>query len=117
MREPNFQLIHNGSRVRPVGQTDVITFEGFNKALGHAITFRALHWRRDRLQIQDVSKGSFITRDVARPIIRKPLYFVGLSPTRTKPVFNSLHHQISNKISVDLFARGYPAHYLSVSAI
>jgi hypothetical protein len=71
MLEPNIQPIHNGSRVRPIGQTDVISFEGFNKALSHAITLRALHWRRNRLQTQGASKGSCITRDVARPIIKK----------------------------------------------
>jgi hypothetical protein len=68
MLEPNFQLIHNSSRVRPIVQPNEVTFEDFKKALGNAITLRALNWRRNRLQTQGASKGSCITRDVARPI-------------------------------------------------
>jgi hypothetical protein len=117
MLEPSFQPIHDGSRVRPAGQSDVVALEGFNKALGHPIALGTLHWRRNRLQTQGASKGSCITREVARPIIRKPLHFMGSSLTRTKPIFNSLHHQISNKISVDPFGRGHPTHNLSVTAI
>jgi len=117
MLEPNFQPIHNGSRVRPIGQSNVISFEGFNKALSHAITLRALHWRRNRLQTQGSSKGSCITRDLARSIIRKPLHLVGRSLTGTKPIFNSLHHQISYKISVYSLGRSHPAHDFSVTTI
>ncbi len=39
------------------------------------------------------------------------------SLTSAKPIFNSLHHQISNKISVDPFGRSHPAHDLSVTAV
>lgn len=42
---------------------------------------------------------------------------MGRSLTRIKPLFNSLHHQISNKISVDPFGCGHPAHDLSVTEI
>jgi hypothetical protein len=117
MLEPNFQPIHDGSRVRPVGQTDVISFEGFNKALSHTVTLRALDRRRNWLKAQGARKGSCITRDVARSIIRKPLYFMGSSLTRTKPIFNSLHHQVSNKIGVDSFGRRYPPHYFPVTTV
>jgi hypothetical protein len=32
MLKPSFQPIHNCLRVRSVGQSDVVAFEGFNKA-------------------------------------------------------------------------------------
>jgi hypothetical protein len=68
---------------------------------------------------QPVHNGSrsCITRDVARPIIRKPLHFMGSSLIRTKLILNSLHHRISNKISVDPFGSGHTAHDLSITAI
>jgi hypothetical protein len=117
MRTPSFQPILDGSRVRSVCQWDEVAFEGFNKALGYAIALGALHWSRYWFKSQDPSKGSSTTRDVARPIIRKPLHFVGLSLTSVKPIFNSLHHQISNKISVNPFSRSHPTRDLLVTAI
>ena len=117
MLKTSFQPIHDGIKVRPIRQTDVISFEGFNKALGDAITLRALQWRRDRLQTQGASKGLCITRDVERPMIRKPLHFMVGSLTRTKLILSSLHHQISNKIGVDPFVGSHPAHDLSVTAV
>jgi hypothetical protein len=117
MLKPSFQPIHDGSRVRSVGQSDVVAFEGFNKAFGHPITLRALHRSRDWFKSQGSGKGTSIARDVARPVIREPLHFVGRSLIGAKPIFNSLHHQISNKISVDPFGRGHPTHNLSVTAV
>lgn len=43
MLKLSFQLIHDGNQVRHVGLSVVVAFEGFNKALGHAIASRALH--------------------------------------------------------------------------
>ena len=63
------------------------------------------------------TKGSGITRDVARLCIRKPLHFMSHSLTNTKPIFNNLHHQVSNKIFVDPFGRSHPAHYLPVTIV
>ncbi len=117
MVKPSFQPIHDGSRVGPVGQSDVVAFEGFNKAFGHAITLGALHRSRDWFKSQGSGKGTSIARDITRPIIRKPLHFVGRSLTSAKQIFNSLHHQISNKISVDPFGRSHPAHDFSVTAV
>ena len=107
MLKPSFQPIHDGSRVRSVGQSDVVALEGFNKALGHPVALGALHRSRDWFKSQGSGKGSSITCDVARPVIREPLHFVGRSLPSAKPIFNSLHHQISNKISVDPFGRSH----------
>ena len=103
MLKPSFQPIHDGSRVGPAGQSDVVAFEGFNKALGHPIALGALYRSRDWFKYQGPSKGNeYCSRcnktryQKATP--RKPLHFVGSSPTSAKPIFNSLHHQISNKI-------------------
>jgi hypothetical protein len=41
---------------------------------------------------------------------------VGSNLTGTKPIFNSLHHQISNKISLYSLGRSHPAHDFSVTA-
>ncbi len=49
MLEPNLPPIHNGSGVRPIGQPNVVKFEGFNKAVCHANTVRALHWLLNQL--------------------------------------------------------------------
>ncbi len=117
MVKPSFQPIHDGSRVGPVGQSDVVAFEGFNKTFGHPIALGALHRSRDWFKSQDPSKGTSITRDITRPIIRKSRHFAGRSLTSAKPIFNSLHHQISNKISVDPFGRSHPAHDFSVTAV
>lgn len=117
MVKPSFQPIHDGSRVGPVGQSDVVAFEGFNKAFGHPIALEALHRSRDWFKSQGSGKGTSIARDITRPIISKPLHFVGRSLTSAKPIFNSLHHQISNKISVDPFGRSHPAHDFSVTAV
>ena len=117
MVKPSFQPIHDGSRVGSVGQSDVVAFEGFNKAFGHPIALGALHRSRDWFKPQGPSKGTSIARDITRPIIRKPLHFVGCSLTSAKPIFNSLHHQISNKISVDPFGRSHPAHDFSITAV
>ena len=117
MLKPSFQPIHDSSRVRPVGQSDVVAFEGFNKALGHPIALGALHRSRDWFKSQGSGKGPSIARDVARPVVREPLHFVGRSLTSAEPIFNSLHHQISNKIRVDPFGRRHPAHDLSVAAV
>ncbi len=67
MLKPSFQPIHDGSRVRPVGQLDVVAFEGFNKALGHPVALGALHRSRDWFKAQGSGKGSSITCDIARP--------------------------------------------------
>jgi hypothetical protein len=37
MVKPIFQPIHDGSRLWPVGQSDVVAFEGFNQAFGQTI--------------------------------------------------------------------------------
>jgi hypothetical protein len=117
MFKPNFQLIHEGSRVRPIGHSDLVTFESFNKAFGHAITLRALDRCRNRLRAQGSRKGTCLASDVARLIIRKPLHFLGCHFTGTKPIFNSLHHQVPNKIGVDSLGRSHPTHYFSVATI
>ena len=117
MVKPSFQPIHDGSRVGSVGQSDVVAFEGFNKAFGHPIALGALHRSRDWFKPQGPSKGTRSACDVTRPIIRKPLHFVGCSLTSAKPIFNSLHHQISNKISVDLLGRSHLTHDFSVTAV
>ena len=79
MLKPSFQPIHDGSRVMPVGQSDVVAFEGFNKALGHSVALGALHRSRDWFKSQGPSEGTSIARDIARPIVREPLHFVGCS--------------------------------------
>lgn len=117
MLKPSFQPIHDGSRVRPVGQSDVVAFEGFNKALDHAIALSALPGSSDRFKPQGPSKGTRSACDVTRPIISNLLHLVGCNLTRAKPIFNSLHHQISNKISVNPFGRSHPAHDFSVTAV
>jgi hypothetical protein len=43
MLELNFQPIRNGICVQPIGRPNVVTFEGFNKTLGHPIALGALH--------------------------------------------------------------------------
>ena len=57
--KPRFQPLHDGSRVRPVGQSDLVAFEGFNKAFGHPIAFGALHRSSDWFLIsQTIGKCS-----------------------------------------------------------
>lgn len=117
MFKPSFQPIHDGNGVRPVGQPNVVAFEGFNKALGHPIALGALHRSRDWFKSQGTGKGTSIARDVTRPVISKPLRFMRCGLTSAKAIFNSLHHQISSKISVDPFGCSHPAHDLSVTAV
>ena len=99
MLEQNFQLIHNGSPVRSVRQSDIISFVGFNKALGYAIALRGVHRRCNWPQIQGPSKGSYFTRVVTRPITRKRLHFMGISLTGSKLISNSLHHNSPTRLS------------------
>lgn len=84
----------------PVGQTDVVAFEGFNKTLGHTVTLRALERCRNWLQAQGARKGAYVVSNLARPIVGQALQFVGRILTGTKPIFNGLHHQVSNKIGI-----------------
>lgn len=58
MLKPSLQSIHKNSRVRRVGQLDVVGCESFNKALRHPIALMALHWSGDWFKSQGSCKGT-----------------------------------------------------------
>lgn len=115
--KPQLQITHDGLRVRSIGQTSIVTFECLHKALSHAVAFRAFNRRSDRFEPQLLCKVSRFNGGVARSIVRELFNGILRRTARAKAIFHCLHHQISNKASVNAFGGCNQAHDLALTAI
>lgn len=72
MLKPQPQFLHYILLVRPIGQTSMVMFECFHKALGHAVALRAFKRRSGGFEPQLLCKGSLFNGGITRAIVREP---------------------------------------------
>lgn len=87
--EPLRQLRDDGLGIRARGDTDIITLEGSDEGIGHAIGLRAFDWRRQRLlpdmpRKAEEAQGE-VRDDGYRPEARNALRIKGLRQVRRRP--------------------------------
>ena len=76
--EGRWQLLQHRSRVTQVHAGHVVTLEGVDEALGHAVALRAAHRRVDRLEPQRLGNAARLVRDVGPAVVGQELQFASL---------------------------------------
>lgn len=87
---------------------DVVAFDRFNEAFGHAIALRAAQRCGHRLQADLSGKYSCLFGDVGRAVIAQPLHRRGGS-LFTKAVFDGPQHQVADVIATVACRALHPA--------
>src|SRR4051794_35525649 len=99
--EPGWQLRDDGLRVGPRVHADVVTLEGADERLGHAVRL----WTADRGRSWDqpdaARKGAGVSGGVTTAVIRQPLDRLGHTVHLAVAMFDGGNHQVLDVLGGD----------------
>src|SRR5580704_6312436 len=95
---------------------DVVTLEGFDEGLGHAVAFRAFDRREARHQVEGHGDVDRLVGGEDRTVVRQPLHWVRHADL-AEPLLDAAHHHVADHLARDAGGCRYPTDDLAIVTI
>src|SRR6202044_4059132 len=111
--EPCRQPRQDSLSIRTIVNIHVISLEGFDESLGHAVRLRAANRREAGNEAQGDREVARFWGSIAAAVVREPLDRMRQSSI-AKSSFDALDHQISDHLPGNTAGAGAPGHDLPI---